>query len=159
VRKERPQPFFIPLPWDFFEAWLVDARVKPIHVLGAHYIAARCFEARTTGGGIAPVELSTVACLCGVSTETIRRKLHDLREWGGVDLQAGDGADPAWRIWLTGLSLDETSPRPLHDLSTNTPHRVEKSLHDRSEGGWCKPAWRKRKNLHDLSTEHFRRTP
>ena len=60
--------------------------------------------------------------VCATSTpEMIRRRLHDLRDWGWLDFQAGDGGDPAWKIWLTGLSLEEPSPRPLHDLSTETP--------------------------------------
>jgi hypothetical protein len=111
--------FFVPIPWDFFGAWLVDQRVKRTHVLSALYVAGRCFEARNTSGGVAPIELSTLARLCGVdSTETIRRWLHDLRDWGWIDFQPGDGGNPAWRIWLTGLSLDEPCPRPRHDLST-----------------------------------------
>jgi hypothetical protein len=120
--------FFIPLPWEFFDAWLLERRVKRTHILSAFYIAARCFEARNTSGGVAPIELSTVARLCDVSTETIRRALHDLREWGWLDFQAGDGGDPAWRLWLTGLSIESGSPRPLHDLSTETPPPTWRAL-------------------------------
>jgi hypothetical protein len=137
---QQPLRFFIPLPWEFFDAWLVDRRVKRTHVLTALYIAARCFEARNTGGGIAPIELSTVARLCAVSPETIRRTLHDLREWGWVDFEAGDGGDPAWRVWLTGLSLEGTSPRPLHDLSTKAPPPVWRGLSTAShESGRANP--------------------
>jgi hypothetical protein len=128
VRGGESKPFFVPLPWEFFDAWLVDQRVKRTHVLCAFYVAARCFEAKNTGAGVAPIELSTVARLCSVSPETIRRTLHDLRRWGWIDFEAGDGGDPAWRIWLTGLSLEEPSPRPLHDLSTKAPAPVWRGL-------------------------------
>lgn len=120
--------FFIPVPWEFYDAWSVDRRVKPTHVLTALYVAARCFEARNTSGGTASVELSTLARLCDVGTEMIRRRLHDLRDWGWLDFEPGDGGDPAWRIWLTGLSLDEPSPPPLHHLSTETASPSWKGL-------------------------------
>lgn len=122
------KPFYVGLPWEFFDAWLTDRRIRRTHVLTALYVAGRCFEAKNTGGGIAPVELSVLARLCRVSTETIRRTLHDLHDWGCLDFHAGDGGDPAWRIWLTGLSLDEGSARPLHTLPTKRPASVGRGL-------------------------------
>jgi hypothetical protein len=127
--------FFIPLPWAFFDAWLVDRRVKRTHVLSAVYVAARCFEVKNTGHGIAPIELSTIARLCNASTETIRRTLHDLRSWGWIDFRAGHGGDPAWRIWVTGLSLEGPSPRPRNDLSTETPPAAWRGLSTAAQVG------------------------
>jgi len=129
-----PKRFFVPLPWEFFDAWHVGRRVKRRHVLTAFYVAARCFEAKNTGGGVAPIELATVARLCDYKPESIRRALHDLREWGWIGFEAGDGGDPAWRVWPTGLSLDNPPPRPLQHLSNSEPppswRGLSKSSHD-----------------------------
>jgi len=127
--------FFVPLPWDFFDAWAVDRRVKRVHVLTAVYVAARCFEAKNTGGGVAPIELGTVARLCDYKPEWIRRALHDLREWGWIDFEAGDGGDPAWRVRLTGLSLDNPPPTPLQHLSNSEPPPSWRGLSNSSPTG------------------------
>jgi hypothetical protein len=98
--------FFVGLPWPFLDAWLAK-EVDDLDVLIALYLGRRCFEARNTSGGIALVELSTLAELFDVSRETIRRRLQRLRERGWVDFQAVGGSSPTWRIWLTGLSIEE----------------------------------------------------
>ena len=74
---------FAPVPLRFIEANRAD-ELDATHVLVGTHLAAQCYEARNTADGVATVRLRTLADLCGKSTETIRKKLHDLRDRGEV---------------------------------------------------------------------------
>jgi hypothetical protein len=114
---------FVPVPLRFFEA-LTAGDLDPVHLIVGALIAHRCYEVQNTAGGVATVRLATLADLCGVSHDTIQRKVDDLRERGWIDLERPNpGQRIGWRIWLTGLARDAeaeaTSARATHELRTS----------------------------------------
>jgi hypothetical protein len=129
VSEQRPVDHFTIIPRRFTDAHIADEIDSTHLVLGVH-IAARCYEVRNTSDGVAAIRLSSLAELCGdVSTETIRRKLHELEpDW--IACEVGQGQRSAWRIRLTGLAheadTDTPLPRDLHTTSTETPLPVWK---------------------------------
>jgi hypothetical protein len=118
---------FTAVPRRFTDAHIADELDAAHVVIGVH-VAARCYEVRNTAGGVAALRLSALAELCGVSDETVRRKLHELRERRWIDFTPpGSGQRAAWRVWLTGLARDRESsraPQQLHSSSTKDPPPV-----------------------------------
>jgi hypothetical protein len=115
---------FTALPRRFTDAHIAD-ELDGLHVLLGLHISARCYEVANTSRGIAAIRLSWLAELCAANVETIRRKLHDLRQRGWIDFDAPDpGQRIAWRIWLTGLARQpedsKQAPHQLHTSSTET---------------------------------------
>jgi hypothetical protein len=133
---------FVPVPLRFFEA-LTAGDLDATHVMVGVLIAHRCYEVKNTAGGVATVRLTTLADLCGVSDDTIERKLDGLRASGWIDLERPkQGQRIGWRIWLRGLSLDRnadtSSVRPPHHLRTTSakdPPPVRKSSSAEAPGG------------------------
>jgi hypothetical protein len=115
---------FVPVPLRFFEA-LTAGDLDSAHLMVGVLIAHRCYEVKNTAAGVATVRLTTLADLCGVSDDTIERKLDGLRASGWIDFERPkQGQRIGWRIWLRGLSLDggadTTSAPPPHDLRTTS---------------------------------------
>jgi hypothetical protein len=122
------KPFFTLIPRRFIDARIAD-EIDAVDVLIGVHVATDCFDALNTSDGVAPVRLSGLAELCGVSEETIRRRLHELRKQGWLDFeQPAPGQRAAWRIWLVGLAYEgaDSSPAPQtnHRPTTETPPSV-----------------------------------
>jgi hypothetical protein len=125
---------FVPVPLRFFEA-LTAGELAPAQVMVGILIAHRCYEVRNTAGGVATVRLATLADLCGVTDDTIQRKLDVLRDGGWIDFERPKpGQRMGWRIWLKGLErnveADPTSalaPQHLRTSSTEDPPPVRRS--------------------------------
>jgi hypothetical protein len=129
VSEQKPVDHFTIIPRRFTDAHLAD-EIDSIHLVIGVHIAARCYEVRNTSDGVAAIRLSSLAELCGdVSTETIRRKLHEL-EPAWIACEVGQGQRSAWRIRLTGLAHEADAgtppPRDFHATSTETPLPVWK---------------------------------
>jgi hypothetical protein len=108
---------FVPVPLRFFEA-LTAGDLDPGHFIVGVLIAHRCYEVRNTADGVATVRLATLADLCGVSHDTIQRKVEHLGERGWIGFEKPEpGQRIGWRIWLTGLARDDaSSTRATHEL-------------------------------------------
>jgi hypothetical protein len=124
-RRAVSDDFFTMIPRRFTDAHIAD-ELDAQHVLVGLHVAARCEQDRNTAGGVAAIRLAWLAELCEVSVETVRRKLHELRERGWIDFDAPDpGQRAAWKIWLTGLARgdqsDPNSTRAPHELHTDPP--------------------------------------
>jgi len=127
---ERKDHFTL-VPRRFTDAHIAD-ELDAVHVLIGLHVAARCYEVINTSGGVAPIRLAPLAELCEVSEETVRRRLHDLRDWGWLGFEAPvPGQRSAWRIWLLGLAHeggDSTrAPQTCHRPTTETPPRPRSS--------------------------------
>jgi hypothetical protein len=115
-----PVDHFTVIPRRFTDAHIAD-EIDSMHLVIGLHIAARCYEVRNTSDGTAAIRLSWLAELCGdISTETIRRKLHELEpDW--IVCEVGQGQRSAWRIRLTGLAQEPGTATPLpHDLHTTS---------------------------------------
>jgi hypothetical protein len=125
VSGQKPVDHFTLIPRRFTDAHIAD-ELDAVHVLIGLHIAARCYEVLNTSNGVAPIRLSWLAELCEVSEETVRRKLHELRDGGWLDFEApAPGQRSAWRIWQIGLAHDEAgtsrAPQTYHRPTTETP--------------------------------------
>lgn len=147
---------FAPIPLRFIHAHEAD-ELDAKHVLIGTLLAARCYQVRNTAGGIAASRLSALAELGECSEETVRTKLHELRERGWIDLEAPrPGQRAAWRIWLTGLALrDESSDRAAPELQTSS-RGEHRSVGSSSSRGAHSP---KPANPHEQRQRTSRRTP
>jgi hypothetical protein len=143
VNEQKPVDHFTIIPRRFTDAHIAD-EIDHLHVLIGLHIAARCYEVRNTSHGVAAIRLASLAELCGnTSTETIRRKLHELEpEWIACEVEPGQRS--AWRIRLTGLAHEaDTNTAPPHDLhrtSTKEPPPVWRfTSTDLEPGGGANP--------------------
>lgn len=125
----RRSEHFAAIPLRFFYEWQAQ-ELDALHVLVALYLVARCHEVVNTAAGVAVIRLAEIAELCGVDDETIRRRLHDLRDaaWVGFD-DPRTGPGSRWRVWLTGLALRRASePPPRLDPITSHEETAERRL-------------------------------
>ena len=104
------------VPIRFVDAFENDEVNRGQFTLGC-YVAALCYRAKNTSGGVATVRLAALAELFETSVETIRRNLHAL-EPNWVECEVGTG-QRAWQIRCTGLASPAQAPRDLHARSTS----------------------------------------
>jgi len=113
-RRLTPDEFFGGVPFRFTDA-LEAGEIDGLHYLLGCLLVTLCFRERHTRGGVAIVKLLTLADRVNVpgvieaSTETIRRRLHDLHGWGWIECETRTGPDATWRVRLLRLDFQAIS--------------------------------------------------
>jgi hypothetical protein len=106
--------FWAPIPLDFDQAFKNGDLTPGAYLVGCH-LAFESYRSKNTDAGVVTLHVSTLAELCDVHRQTIRRALHSLEHKGWIRFAVQERQQGPWRITLTGLAKPDEGP------TCNTP--------------------------------------